>query len=70
MARAFGFPSVAALEVGQSTVLQGASASEVKRKVALYGARNNKRFVVMRDSDYGVRVTREAVTDSELPSAA
>ncbi len=60
MARRFGFPTVAALEVGQSTVLQGAIASEVKRKVALYAGRHNKRFVVTRDSDYGVRVTREA----------
>jgi hypothetical protein len=69
MARAFGFPSVAALEVGQSTVLQGAVASEVKRKVGLYAARHNRRFTVTRDSDYGVRVTREPVTDSELPGA-
>ncbi len=70
MARPFGFPSVAALEVGQSTVLQGAPYSEARRKIALYAARHNKRFVVMCDSDYGVLVTREAVTDSELPSAA
>jgi hypothetical protein len=70
MARAFSYPQVQTLEVGQSTVLQGAKYSDTRRKVAEYAVRNNKRFIVARDSDYGVRVTREAVTDSELPSAA
>jgi hypothetical protein len=68
MARQFSIPEVATLKEGESC---GTSlpASEVKRKVALYAVRNNKRFIVARDSDYGVRVTREAVTDSELPGA-
>jgi hypothetical protein len=67
MARQFSIPEVATLKEGESC---GTSlpASEVKRKVALYAARNNKRFTVQRIGDY-CRITREAVTDSELPGA-
>ena len=68
MPRLFSYPEVQQLEVGQSCGVS-ASASEVKRKVALYAARANKRFRVERFGDY-CRVTREPVTDTELPSVA
>lgn len=72
MARQFSYPEVAALEIGGTAYVK-APASEVKRKVALYAARNGKRFTVTNQSSETypcARVTREAVTDAELPSAA
>lgn len=63
MARQFSYPEVAALEVGLSCRVY-APASEVKRKVAQYAARNNKRFHVANDGE-SVMVHREAVTDPE-----
>ena len=54
--RPFSYPEVVALEIGQSCGVC-APASEVKRKVAQYAARNNKRFNVERHGDY-CRVTR------------
>lgn len=70
MARKFTWPSVAALEIGQSCGI-GATVPEAKRKVGPYAARNNKRFnleFVATEGPLGYcRVTREAVTDTELP---
>lgn len=67
MARPFSLPAVAALEVGESCRVS-IPAAEAKRKVALYAARNNKRFHVASDGE-SVMVHREPVTDSELPGA-
>lgn len=71
MARKFGLPTIAALEVGGSCVVN-AVASEVKRKVALYGGRNNKRFIVRKAANDccgspAAIVERLPVTDTELP---
>lgn len=63
MARPFSYPQVTGLIVGGFTHVSG-SVSEVKRKVALYGARNRKRFAVEAESasiaglDKATRVTR------------
>ena len=69
--RPFSYPEVVALEIGQSCGVC-APASEVKRKVAQYAARNNKRFKVFDEGNPAPSaiVTRLPVTDTELPSAA
>lgn len=71
MARQFSYPEVAALEVGQSCVV-AARASEVRRKVALYAARNNKSFLVHSpEKGYSpATVERLFLGDGELPGAA
>ena len=65
MARQFSYPEVAALEVGLSCRVY-APASEVKRKVALYGARNNKRFRVENPAGNFCRVIREPDPEPEV----
>lgn len=71
MARKFSYPEVAALAEGASCVVN-APVSEVKRKCAQYGIRNNKRFKVVDEGNPAPSaiVTRLPVTDAELPSAA
>src|SRR3546814_17891558 len=72
MARPFGFPTVAALEVGHYEVIYFKTASEVRRRVNDYGARNGKRFAVEADKnslqETFVRVTRSEEHTSELQS--
>jgi hypothetical protein len=71
--RPFSYPEVAALEIGGSCFVN-APVSEVKRKCALYAARNGKRFEVFNQSNETyppcALVRRLPVTDAELPSAA
>lgn len=67
MARKFSWPAVQLLEVGQSCGIPR-PVSEVKRKVALYGLRCGKRFKVEPVEDCSL-VTRDPVTDAELPGA-
>ena len=68
MARQFTWKEVTELAEGEACGLS-APASEVRRKVAGYATRNNKRFNVERHGDY-CRVTRLPVTDTEPPGAA
>lgn len=67
MARQFSWPAIQLLEVGQCCGVF-ARPAEVRRKVGPYATRANKRFKVEPMGDTTL-VTREPVTDSELPGA-
>lgn len=73
MARKFSYEAVTTLAEGEACAVHD-YVSTVKRKVALYGARNGKRFDVRNTTPpetlaIETTVTRLPVTDSELPGA-
>lgn len=62
--RAFSYPEVTTLEIGQSALI-AAPRSEVWRKCVLYGARNGKAFVVAAGPE-ATTVTRVALPEPEV----